>query len=84
MTTRKQDEIGLWIAIAFIVWTIAVCLSALFSAPKTTLGGHHEAPRVTPAPVAGSAGSRADKSFVSDAERRMTPARSVRLIGGAA
>ena len=59
MTTRKQDEIGLWVALAFIAWTIAVCLSALFSAPRITVGGSHEAPRVTPGPVAGrAAGSR--------------------------
>lgn len=78
MTTREQDKIGLWVAVGFVVYAIIIVLSALFSAPR--IGGHHGAPRVTPAPVAArwAIGSRISESqsTTQHAERGATAPRS--------
>lgn len=58
---------------ALTLATLAGCLRA----PHSKKGGSHEAHRVTPGPFAASDGSRTTDSFGTDAERRMTPERSV-------
>ncbi len=69
---------------ALLFAVVAVCVLTLAAmggclrAPYPTKGNRHEAPRVTPGPGAGSAGSRTHNSFVTEAARRMTPARAAR------
>jgi hypothetical protein len=73
--TRQQDRLGLYVALMFVAFAIAICISALFGAPSKHVGGNHEAPRVTLGPVAGSAGSRTAFRFGTDAGRRFDPVR---------
>lgn len=74
---RDQDRLGLYAVGMLVLLAIAMCLSALFGAPSINGGHRHGAPRVTPGPVAGSAGSQLIERMVSEAGRRFDPARPV-------
>ena len=68
--------------VAILVSVVAVCVLTLATIASCSRAHHskegvnHEAPRVTPGPVAGSAGSRTTIAIAHDAERRIAPARS--------
>jgi hypothetical protein len=68
-------------AILFAVVVVSIltlaAMGGCLRAQQSHKGESHEAPRVTPGPVAGSAGSRTLESFGTDAARRMTPSRAV-------